>query len=90
MSDMRSLSGGERSFSTVCFVLSLWAITDAPFRALDEFDVYMVRCIFKESCKKKKCITVFTKILDGLTVFIFDDNNKKCFLRSKSAYQNNI
>ncbi len=53
MSDMRSLSGGERSFSTVCFVLSLWAITDAPFRALDEFDVYMVRCIFKESCKKK-------------------------------------
>ncbi|XP_052405470.1 structural maintenance of chromosomes protein 6 [Carassius gibelio] len=41
LSDMRSLSGGERSFSTVCFVLSLWAITDAPFRALDEFDVYM-------------------------------------------------
>uniref|UniRef100_A0A673B0C9 Structural maintenance of chromosomes protein 6 n=1 Tax=Sphaeramia orbicularis TaxID=375764 RepID=A0A673B0C9_9TELE len=41
MSDMRSLSGGERSFSTVCFVLSLWAITEAPFRCLDEFDVYM-------------------------------------------------
>lgn len=42
LSDMRSLSGGERSFSTVCFVLSLWAITEAPFRCLDEFDVYMV------------------------------------------------
>ncbi|XP_041832075.1 structural maintenance of chromosomes protein 6 [Melanotaenia boesemani] len=41
ISDMRSLSGGERSFSTVCFVLSLWAITEAPFRCLDEFDVYM-------------------------------------------------
>uniref|UniRef100_A0A674ADS2 Structural maintenance of chromosomes protein 6 n=2 Tax=Salmo trutta TaxID=8032 RepID=A0A674ADS2_SALTR len=41
LSDMRSLSGGERSFSTVCFVLSLWAIAEAPFRALDEFDVYM-------------------------------------------------
>ncbi|XP_077414638.1 structural maintenance of chromosomes protein 6 [Vanacampus margaritifer] len=39
--NMRSLSGGERSFSTVCFVLSLWAITEAPFRCLDEFDVYM-------------------------------------------------
>ncbi|CAK6961936.1 structural maintenance of chromosomes protein 6-like [Scomber scombrus] len=41
LSDMRSLSGGERSFSTVCFVLSLWAITETPFRCLDEFDVYM-------------------------------------------------
>uniref|UniRef100_A0A8C2L1V0 RecF/RecN/SMC N-terminal domain-containing protein n=1 Tax=Cyprinus carpio TaxID=7962 RepID=A0A8C2L1V0_CYPCA len=39
--DMRSLSGGERSFSTMCFILSLWAIAEAPFRALDEFDAYM-------------------------------------------------
>ncbi|KAK5880148.1 hypothetical protein CesoFtcFv8_023204 [Champsocephalus esox] len=38
---MRSLSGGERSFSIVCFVVSLWAITEAPFRCLDEFDVFM-------------------------------------------------
>ncbi|XP_023384272.1 structural maintenance of chromosomes protein 6 [Pteropus vampyrus] len=47
--DMRALSGGERSFSTVCFILSLWSIAESPFRCLDEFDVYMVGLNFKIS-----------------------------------------
>lgn len=47
--DMRALSGGERSFSTVCFILSLWSIAESPFRCLDEFDVYMVVLHFKFS-----------------------------------------
>jgi len=40
--DFRVTSGGQRSFSTLCFALALHDMTEAPFEAMDEFDVFMV------------------------------------------------
>ncbi|EJW01675.1 hypothetical protein EDEG_00392 [Edhazardia aedis USNM 41457] len=39
--DKNTLSGGERSYAAVCFLLSLWPSVCCPIKILDEFDVYM-------------------------------------------------
>jgi len=39
--DIKSLSGGEKSYSSVSLILALWNAMTPPFRVLDEFDVFM-------------------------------------------------
>uniref|UniRef100_A0A1A9WHF7 Structural maintenance of chromosomes protein 6 n=1 Tax=Glossina brevipalpis TaxID=37001 RepID=A0A1A9WHF7_9MUSC len=40
VSSASALSGGERSYSTVAFLISLWSCVDHPFYFLDEYDVF--------------------------------------------------
>lgn len=40
-----SLSGGERSYATVAFIMALWDCMELPFYFMDEFDVFMVNYI---------------------------------------------
>ncbi|KAK4385138.1 Structural maintenance of chromosomes protein 6B [Sesamum angolense] len=37
----REPRGGDVPFQTLCFALALHEMTEAPFRAMDEFDVFM-------------------------------------------------
>jgi chromosome segregation ATPase len=35
--DAKGLSGGEKSFSTICLLLTMWEAVGCPIRCLDEF-----------------------------------------------------
>lgn len=38
--DLRTLSGGEKSYTTLCFILALAEICQTPIRVMDEIDVF--------------------------------------------------
>jgi len=79
----RTLSGGERSYATACFILSLWELMDSPFRCLDEFDVYMdlvnrrmcMDMMLQAAEKKRDCQFVFLSPLNMSQLQITDNPN---------------
>mmetsp|Transcript_27900 Transcript_27900/g.38361 ORF Transcript_27900/g.38361 Transcript_27900/m.38361 type:complete len:123 (+) Transcript_27900:30-398(+) len=49
VSDVKNLSGGERSFATFCFLLALGHVIESSFRVMDEWDVFMDELTRKET-----------------------------------------
>jgi len=41
VTDVRQLSGGERSYTTLCLLLALGTVIETPFRLMDEYDVFL-------------------------------------------------
>ncbi|KAI7855345.1 P-loop containing nucleoside triphosphate hydrolase protein, partial [Circinella umbellata] len=64
--DSKTLSGGEKSFSQISLLLSLWEGISSPLYCLDEFDVYM------DAVNRKKSMQMMMEAaMDNDSQYIF-------------------
>ena len=63
--DPRALSGGEKSFSTICLLLAMWESIGSPIRCLDEYDVFMDAVNRRISSKMIVCLFLPALRRDG-------------------------
>uniref|UniRef100_A0AAV1TF25 RecF/RecN/SMC N-terminal domain-containing protein n=1 Tax=Peronospora matthiolae TaxID=2874970 RepID=A0AAV1TF25_9STRA len=77
VTDMKELSGGERSYTQVSLLLALGESIECPFRVMDEFDVFM------DSVNRDMTIQLLVKAAkkDGKKQFIFVTPNDLSTLR---------
>lgn len=66
--EAKTLSGGEKSFSTICLLLSLWDAMGAPVRCLDELYVYHTPFLL-------------THMLTGVSDVFMDSVNREVSMR---------
>merc|ERR1711957_130806 len=65
--DVKALSGGERSFTTLSLLLALGESLETPFRVMDEFDVFL------DAMARKIALDTMIQVAKGLShrQFIF-------------------
>lgn len=72
--DPRSLSGGEKSFSTICLLLSLWESIGCPLRCLGMYlrfpgsDSYLTKHkdefdVFMDSINRRTSLKMMVRVL---------------------------
>ncbi|KAK0450388.1 uncharacterized protein EV420DRAFT_1706032 [Desarmillaria tabescens] len=66
--DPKALSGGEKSYSTICLLLSLWEAIGCPLRCLDEFDVFMDAIETAKHSDKKQYILITPQDVTTITI----------------------
>jgi len=66
-SDVKALSGGERSFTTLSLLLALGENLETPFRVMDEFDVFL------DAVSRKIALTTLVEVASAMVhrQFIF-------------------
>lgn len=82
---VESLSGGEKSFSQIALLLSIWKVMNSRIRGLDEFDVYMdsvnrsisIKLLLKELKRYPKSQNIFITPQDIAVVGELNDKGVK-------------
>ncbi|KAK9460059.1 P-loop containing nucleoside triphosphate hydrolase protein [Lipomyces oligophaga] len=65
---VKTLSGGEKSFTQICLLMALWDAMNCPIRGLDEFDVYMDAV--NRNTSLQLMIQTASRSVDTQTIFI--------------------
>ena len=58
--DTKSLSGGEKSFSTICLLLALWEAIGCPIRCLGKFLIVYIRVSSADDSSQMSSMSIWT------------------------------
>ncbi|KAK9339873.1 hypothetical protein LIPSTDRAFT_104249 [Lipomyces starkeyi NRRL Y-11557] len=79
--NVATLSGGEKSYTQICLLMSLWDAMNCPLRGLDEFDVFMdavnrrisLKMMIQTAQRSSQTQTVFITPQDMGNIKLSDD-----------------